>query len=44
MRDNFEMTCEGLGRWHEQAAWLVHFKQREDRPARFQPTQKPLPN
>jgi tetratricopeptide (TPR) repeat protein len=36
MRDNFEMTCEGLGRWHEQAAWLVHFKQRPDRPARFQ--------
>ncbi len=36
MRDNFEMTCEGLGRWHEQAAWLVHFKQRQDRPARFQ--------
>jgi tetratricopeptide (TPR) repeat protein len=36
MRDNFEMTCEGLGRWHEQAAWLVHFNQRQDRPARFQ--------
>ena len=35
MRDNFEMTCEGLGRWHGQAAWLVHFKQREDRPARM---------
>jgi tetratricopeptide (TPR) repeat protein len=35
MRDNFEMTCEGLGRWHGQAAWLVHFKQREDRPARI---------
>ena len=34
MRENFEMTCEGLGSWHEQAAWLVHFKQREDRPAR----------
>ncbi len=35
MRDNFEMACEGLGRWHGQAAWLVHFKQREDRPARL---------
>lgn len=35
MRDNFEMECEGLGRWHDQAAWLVHFKQREDRPARI---------
>ena len=33
MRENFEMTCEGLGSWHGQAAWLVHFKQREDRPA-----------
>ena len=36
MRENYEMMCEGLGRWHEQAAWLVHFKQREDRPVRFQ--------
>jgi tetratricopeptide (TPR) repeat protein len=33
MRENFEMTCEGLGNWHGQAAWLVHFKQRADRPA-----------
>ena len=33
MRDNFEMTCEGLGKWHGHAAWLVHFKQRVDRPA-----------
>jgi tetratricopeptide (TPR) repeat protein len=36
MRENFEMTCEGLGNWHGQATWLVHFKQREDRPARMQ--------
>jgi tetratricopeptide (TPR) repeat protein len=36
MRDNFEMTCEGLGNWHGQATWLVHFRQREDRPARMQ--------
>jgi tetratricopeptide (TPR) repeat protein len=35
MRENFEMTCEGLGNWHGQAAWLVHFKQREDQPARI---------
>jgi tetratricopeptide (TPR) repeat protein len=33
MRENFEMTCEGLGKWQGQATWLVHFKQREDRPA-----------
>jgi tetratricopeptide (TPR) repeat protein len=35
MRENYEMTCEGLGSWHEQAAWLVHFRQRDDRPARI---------
>jgi tetratricopeptide (TPR) repeat protein len=31
MRDSFKMTCEGLGDWHGQATWLVHFRQREDR-------------
>jgi tetratricopeptide (TPR) repeat protein len=36
MRDNFEMTCEGLGDWHGQATWLVHFRQRDDKPARFE--------
>jgi tetratricopeptide (TPR) repeat protein len=35
MRDNFEMSCEGLGDWHGQASWLVHFRQREDRPNRM---------
>ncbi len=35
-REDFEMTCEGLGRWHGQAAWLVHFKEREGRPSPFQ--------
>lgn len=35
MRDNFAMTCEGLGDWHGQATWLVHFRQREDRPNRI---------
>jgi tetratricopeptide (TPR) repeat protein len=25
---DFEMTCEGLGIWHEQAAWIVYFKER----------------
>ena len=35
MRDNFEMTCEGLGDWRGQATWLVHFLQREDRPNRM---------
>jgi tetratricopeptide (TPR) repeat protein len=32
MRENFEMVCEGLGDWHGQASWLVHFRQRDDRP------------
>ena len=32
MRDNFEMICEGLGDWHGQATWLIHFLQRDDRP------------
>ena len=35
MRDTFAMTCEGLGDWHGQATWLVHFRQRDDRPNRF---------
>ena len=35
MRDNFEMMCEGLGDWHGQATWLVHFHQRDDRPNRM---------
>jgi tetratricopeptide (TPR) repeat protein len=36
LRDDFQMTCEGLGDWHGQAAWLVHFRQRDDRPKRMQ--------
>ena len=35
MRDNFDMLCEGLGDWHDQATWLVHFRQRDDRPHRM---------
>jgi tetratricopeptide (TPR) repeat protein len=35
MRDTFEMVCEGLGDWHGQASWLVHFRQRDDRPNRM---------
>jgi tetratricopeptide (TPR) repeat protein len=36
LRRNYEMTCEGLGQWQGQATWLVHFRQREDRPSRIQ--------
>jgi tetratricopeptide (TPR) repeat protein len=35
MRDNFEMVCEGLGQLRGRATWLVHFRQRDDRPARM---------
>lgn len=35
VRDNFEMFCEGLGDWRGQASWLVHFRQRDDRPNRM---------
>ncbi len=35
MRDTFAITCEGLGDWHGQATWLVHFRQRDDRPNRI---------
>lgn len=35
MRDNFAMTCEGLGDWRGQATWLVHFQQRNDQPNRI---------
>ena len=32
VRDNFEMSCEGLSDLHGQPSWLVHFRQRDDRP------------
>jgi tetratricopeptide (TPR) repeat protein len=35
MRQDFEMTCEGLGRWQGRATWLIHFKQRPDRAPRM---------
>jgi tetratricopeptide (TPR) repeat protein len=35
MREDFDMVCEGLGGWHGQATWLVHFRQRSDRPSRI---------
>jgi len=36
MRDNFDMMCEGLERLGMgQSVWLVHFRQRDDRPARI---------
>jgi tetratricopeptide (TPR) repeat protein len=35
MRDNFEMTCEGLGDWRGEPTWLIRFQQRNDRPSRI---------
>ncbi len=34
-REGFEMRCEGLGDWNGQPAWLVHFRQFEDKPSRL---------
>jgi tetratricopeptide (TPR) repeat protein len=31
-RDDFQWTCEGLGKWRDQPAWMIHFQQRTDRP------------
>lgn len=32
---DFQMTCEGLGKWREQATWIVYFRQRPDRRERL---------
>ncbi|HTZ48000.1 MAG TPA: hypothetical protein VMH20_10430 [Verrucomicrobiae bacterium] len=34
MQTDYQMSCEGLGKWKEQAAWLVRFQQRKDKPGR----------
>jgi hypothetical protein len=34
-RDDYDVTCEGLSRWHGGLAWQVHFRQKPDRPARL---------
>jgi tetratricopeptide (TPR) repeat protein len=35
LRRDFQMTCEGLGKWEGRATWLVYFRQRPDRPERI---------
>ena len=35
MRSDFDLQCEGLGEWHGEPTWLVHFQQRSDRPNRM---------
>lgn len=32
---DFEFRCEGQGDWHGQPSWVVHFRQRSDRPNRM---------
>ena len=32
---DFEFQCEGQGDWHGQPSWIVHFRQRADRPNRM---------
>src|SRR6202167_6056438 len=36
MQDNFDLACEGLGQWNGNATWVVHFRQREDKPKRLE--------
>jgi len=35
IRDDFQMTCEGLGKWKGEATWIVYFRQRLDRPSQI---------
>lgn len=32
IQGDLEWTCEGLGKWNQRPAWVVHFQQRTDRP------------
>jgi hypothetical protein len=36
MQADYEIRCEGLGQWHGQATWLMHFRAQEDRPSHIQ--------
>jgi tetratricopeptide (TPR) repeat protein len=36
MQGDFDFDCEGQGHWHGQTTWLVHFRQRHDRPNHIQ--------
>ncbi len=36
MQSDFDFDCEGQGKWLGKPAWLVHFRQRPDRPNRMQ--------
>jgi tetratricopeptide (TPR) repeat protein len=34
-REDYEVQCEGLSRWHGGLAWQIHFRQMPDKPARI---------
>ncbi|HEX3352812.1 MAG TPA: tetratricopeptide repeat protein [Terriglobales bacterium] len=36
MQSDFDFDCEGQGKWIGKPTWLVHFRQRPDRPNRMQ--------
>ncbi|HEV7219814.1 MAG: tetratricopeptide repeat protein [Terriglobales bacterium] len=36
IQGDFEFDCEGQGDWNGQTVWLMHFRQRPDRPNRMQ--------
>lgn len=36
MQDDFDFDCEGRVKWSGKPTWLVHFRQRPDRPNRMQ--------
>lgn len=36
LRNDFDFDCEGQGKWSGKPSWLVHFRQRPDRPNRMQ--------
>jgi len=33
LQDDLQWQCEGLGKWNDQPAWVIHFQQRTDRPS-----------
>ena len=34
LQTDYEMSCEGLDSWSGRSAWVVHFRQRKDKPSR----------
>jgi tetratricopeptide (TPR) repeat protein len=34
-QEDYDLTCEGLSRWHDGLAWQLHFRQKADKPARL---------